>query len=147
MDISRDKLTKSHTRRPGHGNLKRQTESLLIIKTNYIKTKIDNTQQNSKSKLCGYKDKAINPKIRECSKLAQKEYKTRHDWMGKVVHRKLCKTVNFDKTTGGFCRPADHREKMKEIEKEISNWTLPENKNWKIWKSEDESRPSRLPNK
>ena len=43
------------------GNLKRETESLLIeawnttIKTHYIKGKIDNTQQNSKSRLCGEK--------------------------------------------------------------------------------------------
>ena len=35
------------------GNLKRETESLLnnTIKTNYIKAKIDKTQQNSK---CSY---------------------------------------------------------------------------------------------
>ena len=40
------------------GNLKRETESLLIAASNnalradYIEAKIDNTQQNSKSKLC-----------------------------------------------------------------------------------------------
>ena len=27
----------------------------------------------------------------KCSKLAQKKYKTRHDWVGKVIHGKLCK--------------------------------------------------------
>ena len=41
------------------GNLKRKTESLLIaaqsnaIRTNCIKSRIDKTQQNSKSRLCG----------------------------------------------------------------------------------------------
>ena len=75
MGISNDKIAKSRTRRPGHGykkgNLKRETESLLItvqnnaIRTNYIKAKIDNTQQNSKCKLYGDKDETINHIINE----------------------------------------------------------------------------------
>ena len=28
----------------------------------------------------------------------QKEYKTRHDWMGKVIHKELCKKLKFDHT-------------------------------------------------
>ena len=71
------------------GNLKRETEFLLMaaqnnaIRTNHIKTRIDKTQQNSKCRLCRDKDETINYII---SKLAQKEYKTRHDWVGKVIH-------------------------------------------------------------
>ena len=67
------------------GNLKRETESLLIaaqgnaIRTNHIKARIDKTQQNSKCRLCGDRDETINHIISECSKLAQKEYKARHD--------------------------------------------------------------------
>ena len=67
------------------GNFKRETESLLIaaqnsvIRTNHIKTRIDKTQQNSKCRLCGDRDETINYIISECSKLAQKEYKARHD--------------------------------------------------------------------
>ena len=74
------------------GNLRRKTESLLIaaqnnaIRTNYIKARIDKTQQNSKYRLCGDRDETINHIISECSKLSQKEYKTRHDWVGKVIH-------------------------------------------------------------
>ena len=41
--------------------------------------RIDKTQQNSKCRLCGDKDETINHIISDCSKLAQKEYKTRHD--------------------------------------------------------------------
>ena len=62
MDISSNKPAKSYTKKIGHGygketlkgNLKRETESILIatqnnaIRTNYIKVKIDKTQQNSK---------------------------------------------------------------------------------------------------
>ena len=74
------------------GNFKREIESLLMaaqnsaIRTNHIKVRIDKTQQNSKCRLCGDRDKAINHIISECSKLAQKEYKARLDWVGKVIH-------------------------------------------------------------
>ena len=36
--------------------------------------------------------------ICECSKLAQNEYKTRHDWVGKVIHWEMCKKFKFDHT-------------------------------------------------
>ena len=83
------------------GNLKRETESLLIaaqnnsIRTNHIKARIDKTQQNSKCRLCGDRDETINL-VNECSKLAQKKYKTRHNWLGKVIHWKFCKKFKFD---------------------------------------------------
>ena len=86
------------------GNFKRETESLLIaaqnnaIRTNQIKARIDKTQQNSRCKLCGERDETINHIICECSKFAQKEYKTRHDWVGKVIHWKMCKKFKFDNT-------------------------------------------------
>ena len=38
----------------------------------------------------------INHILSECSKWAQKEYKTRHDWVGKVIHWELCKKLKFD---------------------------------------------------
>ena len=34
--------------------------------------------------------------ISECRKLAQNEYKTRHDWVGKVTHWEMCKKFKFD---------------------------------------------------
>ena len=76
----------------GKGNFKRETESLLIaeqdsaLRINNIKARIDKTQQNSKCRLCGDRDETINHIISECSKLAQREYKARHDWVGKVIH-------------------------------------------------------------
>ena len=71
------------------GNFKRETESLIIatqnndVRTNHIKARIDKTQQSSKCRLCGDREKTINHIISECSKLAQKEYKTRHDWVSR----------------------------------------------------------------
>ena len=84
------------------GNFKRETESLLIaaqnnaLRTNHIKVRIDKLQQNSKCRLCSDKDETINHIISKCSKLAQKEYKTRHDWVGKVIHREMSKKFKFD---------------------------------------------------
>ena len=66
------------------------------IRTNHIKATVDKTQQNSKCRLCGDRDETINDMISECSKLAQKEYKARHDWVGKVIHREMCKKLKFD---------------------------------------------------
>ena len=34
--------------------------------------------------------------ISECSKFAQKEYKARHDWVGKVIHWEMCKKFKFE---------------------------------------------------
>ena len=67
-------------------------------RTNHIKARIDKTQQNSKCRLCGDKDETVNPIISECSKLAQKEYKTRNDWVGKVIHKEFSKKWKFDHT-------------------------------------------------
>ena len=83
------------------GNLKRENESLLIaaqdnaIRTQHIIARIYKTQQNSKCRLCGNRDETINHIINECSKLPQKEYKARYDWVGKVIHWEMCKKFQF----------------------------------------------------
>ena len=55
-------------------------------------------QQNRKCRLCGDGDETINHMISECSKLAQKEYKTRQDRVGKVIHWEMCKKLKFEHT-------------------------------------------------
>ena len=49
------------------------------------------------TRLCNDKDETINH-ISECSKLRQKEYKTRHDWVGKVIRWESSKKFIFDYT-------------------------------------------------
>ena len=61
----------------------------------YVQVKINNTQKNRKCMLCGDRDETVNHIISECSNLAQKEYKSRHNWVGKVIHLELCKKVKF----------------------------------------------------
>ena len=82
-------------------SLKKETEFLLIaaqnnaIRTNYVKAITDKTQENSRCRLCSDRNETINHIISEYSKLAQKEYKIRHDWDEKVIVWKLCKKFNF----------------------------------------------------
>ena len=99
------------------GDFKREIKSLLItaqdnaVRTNHIKARIDKTQQNSKCSLCGDRDETINYIISECRKLAQKEYKTRHDWVGKVIHWEMCKKLKFDHTNKWYMHnPAPVKE-------------------------------------
>ena len=56
------------------------------VRTNVIKAKIEKTQLESKCRRFGQADESVNHVLSECSKMAQKEYKRRHDWVGKKVH-------------------------------------------------------------
>ena len=67
-------------------------------KTNHLKARIDKTQQNSMCRFCSYGEETIDQKISESSRLEHKEYFTRYDWVGKVIHRELCKKFKFDHT-------------------------------------------------
>ena len=65
-------------------------------------------QQNSKCRLCGDRDETINHIISECSKLSQKEYKARHDWVGKGIHWEMCKKCKFDHTNKWYMHNPAH---------------------------------------
>ena len=41
--------------------------------------------------MCGKVEKSVNHLLIECRKLAQKEYKRRHDWFGTKIHWKICR--------------------------------------------------------
>ena len=111
------------------GNLTRKTEVLLIaaqnnaISTNYIKTIIDQTQQNISCRLYGDRDETINHILSECSKLGQKEYQTRHDWVGKVIHWEWYKKFKFVYTNKWYMHNPEH---------ESDDYT---NCNWCSWYS------------
>ena len=85
-----------------NGDLKRETESLIVaaqnqsIRTNLIKARIEKSQGNSLCRVCKKVDESIDHIVSGCSKLAQKEYKRRHDNLGKIVHWKLARNCNFE---------------------------------------------------
>ena len=49
------------------------------------KQEIDNTQKKNKYRICRNRKETGNH-INECRKLKRKEYKSRYDWVGKVIH-------------------------------------------------------------
>ena len=52
-------------------------------RTNYFKSKIDDIQLKSKCMLYGHRDDEW------LQQTNSNEYKTRHDWVGKVIHCEL----------------------------------------------------------
>ena len=82
--------------------MKRETQSLRVvvqnqsIRTNLLKAKIDKSQGDSLCRVRRKVDESIDHIASACSKLAQKEYKRRHDNLGKIVHWKLARKCNFE---------------------------------------------------
>ena len=82
--------------------MKRETESLIVavqiqrIRTNLVKAKIDKNQKDTLCRLCKKADESIDHVVSGCSKLEQKQYKRRHDNLGKIVHGKLARKCNFE---------------------------------------------------
>ena len=80
-----------------NGFLKKETDDMLFaaqeqaLRTNSIKAKIDKQQVSPKCRLCGTKKETIMYLVSDCPKLAQKQYKRRHDNVTRRVHWELCK--------------------------------------------------------
>ena len=85
-----------------NGDLKKETESLTVaaqnqsIRINLVKAKINKSQGDSLCRVCRKVDESIDHIVSGCSKLAQEEYKRRHDNLGKIVHWKLVRKSNFE---------------------------------------------------
>ena len=103
------------------GNLKSDTESLIIAaqrngrRTSCLKTQIDNIQRNCKYRLYGDGDETVNHIQSEWSKLVEKEYNIRHEWVGKVIHWELCQKFKFDYTIKCICTNQNPSWRMKHI--------------------------------
>ena len=85
-----------------NGDLKRETESLILaaqnqsIRTNLVKTRIYKNQEDSLCRIRRKVDESIDHIVSGCSKLVQKEYKRRHDNLGKIVHWERARKFNFE---------------------------------------------------
>ena len=79
------------------GYMKKETESLLMaaqeqsLRTRKIMHDIDHRTIDPKCRLCGGKDETVEHLVSACPKLAQSEYKLRHDKVASIVHWHLCK--------------------------------------------------------
>ena len=66
------------------------------ITTKAIKTKIDKTQAEKKCRLYGKVDETVRHKLCECHMLVQREYKRRHDWVGRKIYWEICRKIGVD---------------------------------------------------
>ena len=89
-------------------DLKVETEAMpcaaqeQAIRTIYVKHKIDKTAQSPLCRMCDKKSETISRIVSECEKLAQKEYKRRHDNVARIVHWKLCWKYNLKRSENGM---------------------------------------------
>ena len=82
----------------GTGELKKETEGLIFaaqvqaLRTNAVKARIENQNVSSKCRMCGSHDETVQHIfLCSCPKLAQTEYKKRHDVVRRVIHWEVCK--------------------------------------------------------
>ena len=87
-------------------------------------------EKNSKLGLSDDRDETIYHILSECSKLAQKEHKSRHDWIEKVIHKEFFKKFRFNHTAWWF---------MHKPEFVLKNTT--QNSNW-FWDTNKSPNPS-----
>ena len=77
-------------------NLKLPTEARICSaqeqerRTNYVKYHIDKSFNSPFCRMCGKIGETIGHIVSECSKLARREYKRRHDNNARMVYWKLC---------------------------------------------------------
>ncbi len=83
-------------------DLKKETEGLLIaaqdqaLRTNYVKNKIDKVPGSSPlCRLCRSHNETTDHILNGCPKLAQTDYKARHDKVSAAIHWSLCKEYGF----------------------------------------------------
>ena len=63
-----------------------------------MKHKINNTGQSSLYRMCDKKSETISHIVSKYEKLAQKEYKRKHNNVARIVHWKLCPKYNLKRS-------------------------------------------------
>ena len=101
------------------GDLKVGTEALLcaaqeqVIKTNYIMYHIDKTSDSPMCRLCGKTGESVQHITSGCEKLAQREYKRRHNNVAKKVHWDICKKNGLEHSEKWYEHAPEGAKEMK----------------------------------
>ena len=83
------------------GDIKKETEGMILaaqeqaLRTNAIKANIDKQNVSALCRMCHQKEESVNHVICECSKLAQSDYKIRHDNVARIIHWELSKVYGL----------------------------------------------------
>ena len=87
-----------------NGFLKKETECLILAaqeqasRTNSIKHSINKTSETPLCRLCGDSTETVRCVISGCRKLAQEEYRKRHDKVALRVHWERCRKYGIECT-------------------------------------------------
>ena len=90
------------------GDLKGCTEALVCsaqeqsLRTDYTKRYIDKISDTPLCRMCGERGETISHLVSECSKLAQREYKQRHDNVAKYIHSLLAEKYENESATNWY---------------------------------------------
>ena len=105
------------------GDLKGCTEALICsaqeqaLRTNYTRFHIDHTAESPLCRMCGRKGETVAHVVSECSKLAQTEYKGRHDNVARYIHWQLCGKCGLERAKRWY-------EEKPEVEVESENFKI-----------------------
>ena len=77
------------------GDRKSYSCSYQSIRTNLVKVETDKSQRDSLCRMYRKVDESIDHIVSGCCKVAQKEYKRRHDNLEKIVHWRLARKCTF----------------------------------------------------
>ncbi|XP_068754161.1 uncharacterized protein [Montipora capricornis] len=66
------------------------------LRTNAIKAKVEKQNLSPLCRMCGEKDESMGHLVGECSKLAQTEYKHRHDNVARMIHWNIAHSYGLD---------------------------------------------------
>ena len=84
-----------------YGTLKKETEGMIFaaqeqaLRTNWIKSKIEKSMDNSKCRLCNQYEETMDHIISGCSKIAHTDYKYRHNKVAAMLHWNLCQNYGI----------------------------------------------------
>ena len=103
-----------------HGQFLRQIEEIRddatwgwlrkgdqALKTNAIKAKVEKQNLSPLCRMCGEKNESMGHLVKECRKLAQTEYKHRHDNVARMIHWNIAQlhTALMYQTSGTSINP------------------------------------------
>ena len=95
------------------GWLKKETEGMILaaqdqaLPTRNYKVAVMKEQGSKKCRMCGERDETVMHILSECEKLAQGEYKKRHDRVASIIHWELCGIHGFQKSKNWFDHQAE----------------------------------------
>ena len=83
------------------GKLKKETEGMILaaqdqaLPTRHRKIRIEKQSGDPKCRLCGEREETVMHVLSECKKIAQTEYKKRHDKVATWTHWRLCQIYSL----------------------------------------------------